>query len=230
MTSESCSSPYPVGLFINATLIEGCAQDRYTMTAFSFVEMNFKEDSTVILDNGTLKFTLPVLQAETPCQFMIRNPAVFGELYFYMTEDNVLHLLDTATTQLNTASIFEKRMDETGSPLSFDFCINDCVLTGEYLVYKDGVQQPGFITIMANGQLNGLKPYLGYELCYAGNCGQKSDMIAIHLFDQSGQRKTFAFKKKEGKKVIEMYAEGEATDDSGSGLFEGPVAFELRLK
>jgi hypothetical protein len=132
-------------------------------------------------------------------------------------------------TKLSQPSRFEKRADETGESRGFDFLMNDCVLAGEYLLYKKGVQQSGFVTILPNGQLNGLKPYLGYELCYERAC-LESEWSTVYLISQSGQKESFFIKKTDSKNFIAFYPVENRSADPSLTIGNSQAAFELRLR
>ena len=71
------------------------------------------------------------------------------------------------------------------------------------------------MAFLPNGQLNGMKPFLGYVLCYAGDCLEETEPASrtIDLIDEKGQKQTFAFKSIEGKMAIELYSIGPPIPD-----------------
>jgi hypothetical protein len=224
---ENCS--FPQGLYVNTTFLSECDHENYTEVPFTFLEMNFKENQTVTLDNGVEKYTIPVIPTEQGCRFIISNPSLFGELNLVLVSDSQIQLFDTAMTSLSQPSLFERRTDSADEAVSFDFRMNDCVLAGDFLLYKKGVQQSGFVTIMPNGQLNGLKPYLGYELCFTRDC-VANQLNTVYLISQSGQKEAFHFKKTDGKNFIAFYPAGSQPDESSQATGGSQVAFELRLR
>jgi hypothetical protein len=103
-------------------------------------------------------------------------------------------------------------------------------LTGEYALFKDGNLVVGKVTVMPNGQLNGFKPFLGYSLCYAGDCVGETEPPSptIDLTDDKGNVQTFAYKTVSGKMAIELYEIGEAKEDIKGERPIGKMVYELR--
>ena len=227
---EPCEPPH--GKFINTTVLNTCPGAMPADIPHFCFEFIFRDHGMVDVDNGFEKFRLPFKPAGDPCRFVIEGASLFGDMYFTLQGDSVLQLLDTAWTKLNTSSTFEKRYDKEGKELGFEHALNECVIAGEYALFIKGELSSHFVTIMANGQINGLKPYLGYALCYAGDCLEETDPPSrtIDLLDTRGNRETFAFKSVEGKMAIELYQLGDPIPDMKGGRSIGPMIYELRTE
>ena len=88
------------------------------------------------------------------------------------------------------------------------------------------------MAFLPNGQLNGMKPFLGYVLCYAGDCLEETEPASrtIDLIDEKGQKQTFAFKSIGGKMAIELYSIGPPIPDMKGGRPIGPMVYEFRTE
>ena len=77
-----------------------------------------------------------------------------------------------------------------------------------------------------------MKPFLGYVLCYAGDCLEETEPASrtIDLIDEKGQKQTFAFKSIEGKMAIELYSIGPPIPDMKGGRSIGPMVYEFRTE
>ncbi len=221
-----CSPPQ--GLYVNLSFIDHCDEDDLGGIPFTFLEMNFRDDTTVVLNNGIAKYSLPFKATENPCQYKITHPSSFGEVLVEVTSEGQFKLLKLDDSLNPTPNDFGQKMDSEGVSLSFEHLLNDCLLTGEYTLHKEGKKQPGVITIMANGQLNGMKSYLGYSICLKPECLQKSGYAVIELINQSGHRDAFLCKGIKEKTIIELYAMEIDTIDTKEELLATSKVYVLQ--
>jgi hypothetical protein len=77
-----------------------------------------------------------------------------------------------------------------------------------------------------------MKPFIGYNICYAGDCVGETDPPSrvIELIDQEGKVQTFSFKNIEGKMGIELYEIGEPKPDVKGERPIGKLKYELRTE
>lgn len=232
MTSGSCDAPAPSGRFINTTVLDQCPKMMPADIPHFCFEFNFRGKDSVDVDNGFEKFSLPFSREEDGCRFKIAGATLFGDMYFTMLSDSSLQLIDTAWTKLATFSTFKKIKGQDSTDLRFEYALNDCAIAGEYALFTKGELAPHAITFFPNGQINGFKPYLGYALCYAGDCLEETDPYTqtIDLLDERGQVITFAMKSVEGKMAIELYSIGDPIPDQKGGRSIGPMIYELRTE
>jgi hypothetical protein len=134
-------------------------------------------------------------------------------------------------TKSPAPSVF-RRIKITDEDAGFESLLNECLVTGEYALFDKGELRPRQVTFMANGQLSGFQPYLGYSICYAGDCLEETDPAArtIDLIDAKGERETFVFKGVEGKMALELYSIGPPDPDIKGGRAIGPMVYELRTE
>jgi len=229
-SSETCAPPK--GRYANTTILDKCGQTMPSDIPHFCFEFNFNRPGTVDVDNGFEKFNLPYIATEEGCRYKIQGASLFGDMDFLVDSDSSIQLIDTAWTKLNTFTTFKRRITADSSSLSFEYQLNDCILAGEYALFKQGNLQSGLVTLMANGQMNGLKPYLGYTICYAGDCLEDTEPPAntIDFIDDKGNRETFVFKAIKGKMAIELYSIGPPIPDIKGGRTIGPMVYELRTE
>jgi len=77
-----------------------------------------------------------------------------------------------------------------------------------------------------------MKPFVGYAICYAGDCVGETEPPSktIELIDNQGKVQTFSFKNVEGKMAIELYEIGEAKPDVKGERPIGKLKYELRTE
>lgn len=222
----------PSGKFINMTVLSQCPDVMPSDVPHYCFELNFRSQGMVDIDNGFEKYRLAYHAAGEGCRYVIEKATLHGDMYFTFEGDSVIQLMDSAWTKLPTASRYMRLKGPDGKDMSFEHYLNQSVIAGEYAFFKEGQLVPGVITVLANGQLNGMKPYLGYVLCYAGDCLEETDPPArtIELLDIKGNKETFAYKTVGGKMAIEFYKLGPSKSDEKGGRSIGPMVYELRTE
>jgi hypothetical protein len=201
----------------------------YEVPSFSY-ELIFTGKDSVNVDNGFENYTLPIVAGDSACTFKIVGATALGDMSFSVLSDSTIQLHDTAWTKQADASVFQKVTRADRQDWGFKEHLNDCVLTGEYSLFKEGNLVVGKVTVMPNGQLNGFKPFLGYSLCYAGDCVGETEppSATIDLIDDKGNVQTFSYKTVSGKMSIELYEIGEAKEDIKGERPIGKMVYELR--
>src|SRR5687768_10210222 len=94
------------GKFFNRTVLDQCPLTMPSDIPYYALELSFITKDSVIIDNGIEKFKLPVVKAESGCQFIISGATQYGDMHFDIPGDTILHLFDTAWTKLSTHSTF----------------------------------------------------------------------------------------------------------------------------
>jgi hypothetical protein len=230
ISTEKCLAPK--GRYANTTVLDKCGQTMpFDIPSFCY-ELNFNKVGSVDVDNGFEKFNLPYVKTDDGCMYKILGATLFGDMYFEVDSDSSIQLIDTAWTKVNSFTTFKRRITSDSSSLSFEHQLNECILAEEYALFKDGNLQSGLVTLMANGQMNGLKPFLGYRICYAGDCLEETEPAAntVDFIDDKGNRETFVFKNIEGKMAIELYSIGPPIPDIKGSRSIGPMVYELRTE
>lgn len=229
-TPDGCAPP--TGKFVNATVLDECPDKMPVDVPHFCLELNFRGKDSVLIDNGFEKFSLPFTLAADGCTFKIAGASLFGDMFFIFNTDTSIQLIDTAWTKLPGFSTFKKVTPRDDENVGFEYFLNECIVTGEYALFENGNLASHQVTILPNGQLNGLKPFLSYSLCYAGDCLEETEPASrtIDLIDEKGQKVTFALKSIEGKMALELYSIGPPIPDMKGGRSIGPMVYELRTE
>jgi hypothetical protein len=192
--------------------------------------MTFSNPGHVVIDNGFEKYVLPLEADGEGCRFKMTDATLYGDMYFLVDSDSTLQLFDSAWTKLTSTSSFLKTAHPEKSTWNFERHLNDCMIAGEYGLYQNGQKVEGRVTLLDNGQMDGLRSYISYALCYAGDCLVETDPPAqtIELMDSQGRRETFVLRMTEGKKSISLYAIREPVPDVKGERKIGNLVYEWR--
>jgi hypothetical protein len=226
---EACA--LPKGRFVNQTVLSACPGKMPVDVPHYALDIEFKGIDSAIIDNGFERVPLKV-NAAGGCVFKIASATQFGDMELRITSDSTFELIDSAWTNVASASVFTKVMNGEKAEWSFQEFLNECAVTGEYALFHNGDLIPGVITLLPNGQMNGMKPFIGYRLCYAGDCLETTDPPSrtIELIDNQGNIQTFSVKPLEGKMALELYSIGDPIPDIKGSRPIGPMVYELRTE
>jgi hypothetical protein len=222
----------PSGRYINSTVLKSCpGKMPYDVPSYSY-EMIFNGKDSVAIDNGFENYTLPFTATANACEYVIPKATAAGDMLFRVTSDSTFELMDTAWTHVPSASFYSKVTNAAQQSWGFKEFLNQCVVAGDYAFFIDGKLQPHQASLFVNGQVNGMKPFVGYAICYAGDCVGETEPPSktIELIDNLGKVQTFSFKNVEGKMAIELYEIGEAKPDVKGERPIGKLKYELRTE
>ena len=225
ISSSSCELS---GKYLNKNILDKCPDPMPVDIPYYALELSFKGSDTVEIVNGIEKYHLPFEKTDKKCTYKIAGASQFGEMYFTVFGDSTIELLDTAWTKVNTGTTFQKTRSATKADWGFENFFNECVIAGTYSFTKtDGQRIP--VYFLQHGQVSGLKPYLSYTLCYAGDCLEETSekTTLIEFFTDKGQKELFALKMPEGKSRIQFYKIGDPIPDQKGGRAIGDLAFEI---
>jgi len=231
-TTSSGKCNAPSGRYINSTVLKGCPNKMpYDVPSYTY-EMTFNGKDSVAFDNGFENYTLPFKATKNECEFVIPEASVEGDMIFRVTSDSTLELVDTAWTKVPSASFYSKVTNAIQQSWGFKEFVNQCVIAGDYSLFVDGELQPIQASFIVNGQVNGMKPFIGYAICIAGDCVGETEPPSriIELIDQQGKVQTFSFKNVEGKMAIELYEIGESNPEVKGERPIGKLKYELRTE
>ena len=222
----------PSGRYLNSTVLKSCPDKMpYDVPNYCY-ELKFNGKDSVAIDNGFENYTLPFAATANDCEFVIPEGSAEGDMLFKVTSDSTIELIDTAWTKVPSASFFSKVNIPDRKDWGFTEFLNECIIAGEYALFTDGELQPNQATFFINGQLNGMKPYIGYNLCYAGDCVGETEPPSriIEFVDRDGKAEAFSFKNVEGKMAIEIYSIGEGNPEIKGERPIGKLKYELRTE
>lgn len=194
---------------------------------FYALELSFDDNDSVDINNGVEKYRLPFVKADGECTFMITGATQFGDMKF-MVNDSTLTLLDSAWTKNTNASTFSRNNEDAKSNWTMENFINECVIAGTYTIKgKDGRPTP--VYFLPNGQVTGVKPYLSYEICYAGDCLEETEVPSqmIEFTNDKAEKELFVIRMPNGKRQVQFFKVGPAKPDIKGERSIGELAFEL---
>ena len=216
------------GKYLNYTSLENCPDILPGEVPSFALEIEFTTRDTIDMNNGFERFRLPLTGPGDSCTYTIVGASQFGDMQFMLQGDTIIQLFDSAWTHLSTPSIF-RRIDES-KPWGFVHYLNECAMVGTYNLIKEGVGKDHKVILLRNGQVDGMKPYLYYELCYAGDCLEETEPHSntIDLMDDHGNHTTFALKIAPGRRLLQFYNLGDPIPDMKGARKIGSLAFELK--
>ncbi|MEP6795580.1 MAG: hypothetical protein ABJB16_14725 [Saprospiraceae bacterium] len=225
---ETKSSCVLEGKYLNYTVLEHCPDILPGQVPNFALEIDFKHKDTINLYNGFERFRMAYTGPTDSCTYTIKDATQFGDMKFRLQGDTIIQLFDSAWTQLKTTTIF-RRIDDS-KPWGFANYLNECVLVGTWNLIKEGAGKDHKVIFLRNGQVDGMKPYLAYEICYAGDCLEETEPFSntISLLDDRNQYTTFSFVITPGRRTIKFYSIGAPVKDQKGGRKIGALAFELQ--
>lgn len=195
---------------------------------FFAVELRFKDSVTVIADNGFEQVPLRVTLDKGGCSGRLEKATLFGDIAFTLQEDGQITLMDTAWTKRAEPSVFGHSAIPERRDWSFREQLNACIFGHVYKFYRGGKAFPGRIELLPNGQMNGLRPYMGYTLCFAGDCREEADPPSptITFLSDTGELVTYAMSFADAGHQIRFYPLSPPLPDEKGARKLGELAFE----
>jgi hypothetical protein len=195
---------------------------------FFAVELRFRDSASVLVDNGFEQFPLKVAFDRGGCSGRLVSATQFGDMPFTIDGDGRIMLMDTAWTKLDKPSVFSLSPLEQRANWAFREHLNACVFEFPYINHVDGKPQPGRIEMLPNGQMSGMAPYVGYTLCFAGDCLEEAEpyMPTITFVSYTGEAATYGMEMSESGHRIRFYTLAPPVPDIKGSRQVGEMAFE----
>ncbi|MEO6132109.1 MAG: hypothetical protein ABIQ02_09695 [Saprospiraceae bacterium] len=216
------------GKYLNYTVLQDCPNVLPGEVPNYALEIEFKSKDTIDLYNGFERFRATYSNPTDSCVYTIKKANALGDMQFRLQGDTIIEMMDTAWTHLKAASTF-RRIDDS-KPWGFVHYLNECVLVGTWTLFKEGAGKDHKVIFLRNGQVDGMKPYLSYEICYAGDCLEETDPYSntIDFLDDHNNHTMFSMTIVPGRRTIKFFSIGPAIKDEKGGRKIGPMAFEIR--
>ncbi|MEP6647946.1 MAG: hypothetical protein ABJC12_12730 [Saprospiraceae bacterium] len=227
-SEKKASTCILTGKYLNYSVLEHCPDILPGQVPNYALEMDFKKKDTIDLSNGFERFRMAYTGPADSCMFTIKAATQLGDMQFLLQGDTIIELFDTAWTHLKKYSVF-RRIDDT-KPWGFEHYLNECVIVGTWTLFKEGAGKDHKVIFLRNGQVDGMKPYLSYEICYAGDCLEETDPYSntIDFMDDHNNHTAFSITIVPGRRTIKFFSIGPARKDEKGGRKIGPMAFELK--
>src|SRR5690606_16963321 len=137
-------------------------------------------------------------------------------------------LEDTGWTDLPANTTFRQAPTEERKSWSFRQHLSACVFRHTYVRHVDGKPQAGRIEALPNGQLSGMRPYLGYTLCYSGDCLEEVQPVMpnITFINDSGELHTYGLQILDNGYHLQFFHLAPPVPDVKGERQVGALAFE----
>ncbi len=165
-------------------------------------------------------------------KYKLINASQGKDLAFIINKDSSITLIDSTVTGSHTNSLFVKVDNIPGKEWVFEKYLNDKMITGEYVLYKNGIATPQKVQFTSDGQVKGLKPYTNFSICYSGDCVEETEPISnlIALKGNDSLANLYAFKiNKTANSIIFYNIEAPIKDIKGNRQILDK-AYEFRKK
>ncbi len=227
--TTNCLSPS--GKYTNKTALSRCPLDMPADAPYYSFELQFLPGDSMLLDNGFEKWILQ-FSKEKDCRYRIGDATRYGDMYFVVESDSTIVFWDTAWTKRAKPTLFLNTADPVYKNWRFEQHVNHCFFAGQYFVYQDGQRMERPVIFLYNGQMNGLRPYIGYEVCYAGDCLEETDPPSntVTFITDRGTKETFTFTINDGRQGIKLYSVGPPIPDIKGSRAIGPLVYELSVR
>jgi len=225
LSGHSCEPPK--GRYVNNTLLEQCEEILEGDIPYYAVEFRFQDSTTVLADNGFEQFPLKLSYDKGGCSGVMRHATLHGDMPFELSDNGQVILYDTAWTKLDKPSVFGQATAEERKGWGFRQYLNFCVFGFTYYKEENGKPAGGPILLLPNGQMNGMRPFLGYTLCYAGDCMEETDPFypTVTFQRSEGGDVTYAIEILELGHRIRFLELAQPDQDVKGGRKVGEVAF-----
>ncbi len=211
--SPNTSATEVKGRYINSTFLKQIPDSIPGNISVYCYELNFDGvDSVAVLYGFENSKFLYRKQANS---YKIVNASQGADVDFVFNKDKSITLIDTALTRNHANSTFEKAGGETGKESVIEKYINDKMITGEYVLYENGIFSQQKVQFASNGQLKGLKYYTSFYICYSGDCVEETEPISniIYLKGPGNLENIFSFKIDKTANIITLYNIGSPIKD-----------------
>ena len=196
------------GTFMNTTVINSLPDSLLGKTPNYCLEMRFINKDSLFIDNGFEGYNV-CYQKQKANLYAIKNASWKGDMFFEITNDSTILLIDSAWTNIKTPSVFSK----TKAFLTFENYINNKVITGTYtwLTVKSSSQEK--VEFTSDGKITGHKEFDAFALCYAGDCMSEpaENINTITLLGKMTD--SYAFRIDHKTKIVSIYQLAPAIKD-----------------
>ncbi|PZF74274.1 hypothetical protein [Taibaiella soli] len=182
------------GHWVNSTLIQQIKDSGATPKTdldWLYAEMIFDGKDSVSVDNGfetPYKLHYAHLQQN---RYRIRYAAERKDLDIYFAVDSAKITITDSSGKNKVPLHFTQVNTDTSLKPAFPQAANAAIIAGNYIVYKNDKATTEKISFSADGTINGSQDFVGYALCYSGDCLEESADITqtTLLYLKSGPEK-----------------------------------------
>jgi len=195
------------GRFVNQTFLDENKDSlNFSPRAYSF-QFYFVGSEKVFVDRGFEGDTLTY--AAENGNLVLKNASFHGDMTIVADADGKgFILMDTAFTGKSTSSHYIRVDDMRDGIPVWTSLINDQMVAGNYQLMEKGNASGKKVRFLPSGNIEGLKGYRDYTLCYTGDCMQTTLPYhnIITMTTDEGNAVTFAYVVEKEKKSLTIFA------------------------
>jgi hypothetical protein len=216
------------GRFVNNTVLKQISDTIPGGIPFYCTEMDFISKDSVDMSNGFEAYKLKYKKEGD--NYLLLAASWKGDMLIKLNNDSTFTLMDSAWIHIPTGSEFKKADESKVGKLAFEYYLNQQMMEGKYILYKENKPTQQTIIFTASGNVNGLKDYVSYSLCYSGDCIGETEPLSnyISFINSKNQMFEYAFKIDKKNKAIRMYGIGPTPPDTKGGSAIEAMVFDLR--
>ncbi len=194
------------GLFVNNTFLEKISDTIPGGVPSYCLEMNFISADSVDIDNGFEGYKLAYKKDGS--NYILLKASWKGDMIFTINRDSSISLMDSAWTGIQSYSEFKKVPENKEHKSVFETYLNEKMIAGEYILYKDNKSTQQKIIFTADGGVTGLEDYATYSLCYSGDCIGETNPVSNYIYfsSRSNVQTDYAFKIDKKNKMLRFFS------------------------
>jgi len=214
------------GKFVNQTYLRTIPDSIPGLVSAYCYEMDFISDDSVKVLYGFEEATLGYKKKGN--HYELVNALRDKNMPFSFNDDGTLILTDSTWNERSENSTFSK--SGISADWKFDNYINQKMIAGTYLLYKDDKPASQKIIFNTDGTVTGLQNFKSYKICYSGDCVAETYPISnnITFTDDKNVTSVFAFDIDRKNKTLKINKiESPIPDTKGERAIK-EIAFDLR--
>ncbi|MEO5581806.1 MAG: hypothetical protein ABIR66_03880 [Saprospiraceae bacterium] len=201
-----------LGNYINQSYLDAIRDSIAGTIPFYCSSITFKSADTVEIDNGIESFTLAFTVYGDTCTLISAYNTASGlkNLYCLYINDSVITLLDTGFTMKMIPSHFIQT--NSFSP-NFPIALNKITIAGKYQDAK-AINSNSIIEFTQVGKIIGLKEFINYKICYAGDClSEPIEPANILLLSSKNTSEVFSWDFDKSTSILHIYSLSKPSKD-----------------
>lgn len=208
----------PNGHYINETFLNQIVEKFPSDIPMYCTALTFNSSDSALMANGIENAYLKFEKTDGGYQFIqaFWDGNAMQNLKFKVDNDSIIYLEDSIYTNRNQLSRFVRVNPST----TFEKTLNESTVAGKYKFFKLDKNMETEVVLHADGKVENFENFTKYEVCYAGDCVQETDVPAriIYFYNDPKALTCMVWNwKNDKKKHLELYAvEASNPDEKGN--------------
>lgn len=166
------------GKFVNQTFLDQVPDSIAGFVHAYCYEMDFISEDSVRIFYGFEEATLKYKKDGT--DYVVEKAMQDKDMPFKINDNGTITLTDSTWNESHENSVFFKS-DMRGGKWNFEKHLNEKMIAGEYTLYKNGQPTDQRVAFTPGGNVTGLENFVGYSICYSGDCVGETYPIANNI-------------------------------------------------